>query len=180
MCEKSARQGHGSCSVSCPSQTPAYGKYPPQPIVRCDGYQPRSEAKQDDRAFTRPATLTRIAGSFHRRRYQRLQLPASMPWGLMAPGRGAHLPVRLTSCWFAITLSTGCRSTQATASYFRRYVEVSTRPRRRRKSQIRAQQFLLLLIGQRLVAQELLVVDQPRSRDICTIGRPRSPGARPA
>jgi hypothetical protein len=26
---------------------PAYPKYPPQPVVRCDGYQPRGEAKQE-------------------------------------------------------------------------------------------------------------------------------------
>jgi hypothetical protein len=25
----------------------AYPKYPPQPVVHCDGYQPRAEAKQD-------------------------------------------------------------------------------------------------------------------------------------
>ena len=25
----------------------AYPKYPPQPVVRCDGYQPKAEAKQD-------------------------------------------------------------------------------------------------------------------------------------
>jgi hypothetical protein len=25
---------------------PAYPKYPPQPVVRCDGYQSRGEAKQ--------------------------------------------------------------------------------------------------------------------------------------
>jgi hypothetical protein len=26
----------------------AYPKYPPQPVVRCDGYKPRPEAKQDE------------------------------------------------------------------------------------------------------------------------------------
>lgn len=26
---------------------PAYPKYPPQPVVRCDGYQPRSTGDQD-------------------------------------------------------------------------------------------------------------------------------------
>ena len=26
----------------------AYPKYPPQPVVRCDGYQPKTEVKQDE------------------------------------------------------------------------------------------------------------------------------------
>jgi hypothetical protein len=26
----------------------AYPKYPPQPVVRCDGYRPRAEAKQSE------------------------------------------------------------------------------------------------------------------------------------
>ena len=25
-----------------------FPKYPPQPLVRCDGYQPRTKAKQDE------------------------------------------------------------------------------------------------------------------------------------
>ena len=25
-----------------------FPKYPPQPVVRCDGYQPRTKAKQDE------------------------------------------------------------------------------------------------------------------------------------
>ena len=30
------------------SQTdPAYPKYPPQPVVRCEGYQPREKNEQD-------------------------------------------------------------------------------------------------------------------------------------
>jgi hypothetical protein len=35
----------------------AYPKYPPQPVVRCDGYQARSEAdleKSDETASRRP------------------------------------------------------------------------------------------------------------------------------
>ena len=26
----------------------AFPKYPPQPVVRCDGYRPRGEANQDE------------------------------------------------------------------------------------------------------------------------------------
>ena len=27
-----------------------FPKYPPQPVVRCDGYQPRTKAKQDEQS----------------------------------------------------------------------------------------------------------------------------------
>jgi hypothetical protein len=30
-----------------------YPKYPPQPIVRCDGYQPRGKAEQDEQGDAR-------------------------------------------------------------------------------------------------------------------------------
>jgi hypothetical protein len=33
------------CQLS--STDPAYPKYPPQPVVRCDGYRPSEESEQD-------------------------------------------------------------------------------------------------------------------------------------
>ena len=30
-----------------------FPKYPPQPVVRCDGYQPRAKAKQDEQGDPR-------------------------------------------------------------------------------------------------------------------------------
>src|SRR2546430_10434420 len=37
---------------------PAYPKYPPQPVVRCDGYRPREASEQD----TKPGELGRASG----------------------------------------------------------------------------------------------------------------------
>ena len=41
---RTARSRFLLCELSVTNA--AYPKYPPQPVVRCDGYQPRSEAKQ--------------------------------------------------------------------------------------------------------------------------------------
>jgi hypothetical protein len=43
---RTARSRFLLCELSVTN--PAYPKYPPQPVVRCDGYQPRPEASQDD------------------------------------------------------------------------------------------------------------------------------------
>ena len=55
LCETCARMRavvtpKGSRFLLCQlSQTdPAYPKYPPQPGVRCDGYQPREASDQDN------------------------------------------------------------------------------------------------------------------------------------
>ena len=39
----------GSRFLLCQLSTtdPAYPKYPPQPVVRCDGYRPRETSEQD-------------------------------------------------------------------------------------------------------------------------------------
>jgi hypothetical protein len=42
---RTARSRFLLCELSVTNT--AYPKYPPQPVVRCDGYQSRSEAKQD-------------------------------------------------------------------------------------------------------------------------------------
>lgn len=34
------------CELS--ATNPAYRKYPPQPVLRCDGYELRADAKPDD------------------------------------------------------------------------------------------------------------------------------------
>jgi hypothetical protein len=43
---RTARSRFLLCELSVTNA--AYSKYPPQPVVRCDGYQPRAEAKQDE------------------------------------------------------------------------------------------------------------------------------------
>ena len=54
LCETCARvreviTPRGSRFLLCQlSRTdPAFPKYPPQPMVRCDGYQPRGDSEQD-------------------------------------------------------------------------------------------------------------------------------------
>ena len=42
---RTARSRFLLCELSLTNA--AYPKYPPQPVARCDGYQSRSEAKQD-------------------------------------------------------------------------------------------------------------------------------------
>lgn len=41
---RTARSRFLLCELSL--QNAAYPKYPPQPVVRCDGYQPRDEATE--------------------------------------------------------------------------------------------------------------------------------------
>jgi hypothetical protein len=43
---RTARSRFLLCELSVTNA--AYPKYPPQPVVRCDGYQARAEAKQDE------------------------------------------------------------------------------------------------------------------------------------
>jgi hypothetical protein len=43
---RTARSRFLLCELSFTSA--AYPKYPPQPVVRCDGYQGRDEATQDE------------------------------------------------------------------------------------------------------------------------------------
>jgi hypothetical protein len=43
---RTARSRFLLCELSVTSA--AFPKYPPQPVLRCDGYQPRGEAKQDE------------------------------------------------------------------------------------------------------------------------------------
>ena len=54
LCETCARvreviTPRGSRFLLCQLSTtdPAYPKYPPQPVVRCDGYRPGQESGQD-------------------------------------------------------------------------------------------------------------------------------------
>jgi hypothetical protein len=41
---RTARSRFLFCELS--ATNPAYPKYPPQPVLRCDGYQPRHEATE--------------------------------------------------------------------------------------------------------------------------------------
>ena len=43
---RTARSRFLLCELSVTN--PDFSKYPPQPVVRCDGYQPRTKAKQDE------------------------------------------------------------------------------------------------------------------------------------
>jgi hypothetical protein len=44
---RTARSRFLLCELSLTNA--AYPKYPPQPVVRCDGYRPRTDAHEDER-----------------------------------------------------------------------------------------------------------------------------------
>jgi hypothetical protein len=48
---RTARSGFLLCELSLTDA--AYPKYPPQPVVRCDGYCPRSDAAEGSRGDRR-------------------------------------------------------------------------------------------------------------------------------